>query len=171
MNKTVKLILALMVVVSGVFLLESCSKDEDDAGEYYLRFKANGTLVEYTNQLGLTAGFGQNGNQHVGTISGWNDGSSNFSVLLYNLEPISETTYSGYTVSAEGTVGVLFAHKEKETGVLFSSGADAEFDATTTIMEITDTDVRGTFKGKVKAAGHPDISVTEGSFFVKRVLN
>jgi hypothetical protein len=128
-------------------------------------------LVDFINQLGLTAGFAQSGNQYVGIISGMNDASSNFSLLLYNLAPVSETTYSGYAVSVDGTVGVLFACKEKTSGVVFGSGADAEFDATTTNTEITDTGVWGTFNGNVKAAGQPDISITEGSFFVKRVLN
>lgn len=171
MKKAVKFILTLLVFVSGVFFTQSCSKDEDDAGEYYMRFKANGTLVEYTNQLGLSAGFAQSGNQHVGTVSGWNDASSNFSLLLYDVEPIAEKTYSGYSASVNGVVGVLFAHKEKETGVNFSSGVDAEFNASTIITEITDAAVRGTFNGKVKAAGQTDISITEGEFYVKRVLN
>ncbi|MEE4285236.1 MAG: hypothetical protein V2I31_03775 [Mariniphaga sp.] len=170
MKKTVKLILALLVLVSGVFLLGSCAKDEDP-GEYFMRFKANGTLVEYTNQLGLAASFAQSGNQHVSTISGWNDASSNFSLLLYNLAPIAESTYSGYSVSVDGTVGVLFAHKEKESEAVFSSGVTPDYDARITISELTETGVKGTFSGLIKAAGYPDISITEGAFFVKRVLN
>lgn len=171
MKKAARFFLVLTLLVTSMTFIVSCTKDEETPGEYYLRFEANGKLVEYTNQLGLTAGFAQSNNQHVGTISGWNDASSNFSVLLYDLEPITESTYSGYVASVNGVVGVLFAHKEKETGVVFSSGVDAEFDATTTITEITETGVKGTFNGKVKAANHPDISITNGSFFVKRVLN
>lgn len=171
MKKTVKLILILVVFVSGAFLFESCSKDEADAGEYYMRFKANGNFVEYTYQLGLTAGFAQSGNQYVGTISGMDDASSNFSLLLYNLAPISETTYSGYAVSVDGTVGVLFAHKEKESGAVFSSGVTADYDARVTLSEITETGVKGTFSGIVKASGHSDMNITEGEFYVKRVLN
>jgi hypothetical protein len=171
MKKKVKLILILVVLVSGAFLFESCSKEDEDPGEYFMRFKANGTLVEYTNQLGLSAGFAQSGNQYVGTISGWNDASTNFSLLLYNQAPITESTYSGYAVSVNGTVGVLFAHKEKESGDVFSSGVTADYDARVTLSEITETGVKGTFSGLIKAAGHPDITITEGSFFVKRVLN
>jgi hypothetical protein len=170
MKKAAVFFLALAIFFASITLITSCAKDEDP-GEYFMRFKANGNLIEYTNQLGLTAGFAQSGNQHVGTISGWNDASSNFSVLLYNLAPISETTYSGYSASVDGVVGVLFVYKEKETGVVFSSGVDAEFDATTTITEMTDTGVKGTFRGTIKAAGQSDISITEGSFFVKRALN
>jgi hypothetical protein len=171
MKKTVKLILILVVLVSGAFLFESCSKEDEASGEYFMRFKANGASVEYINQLGLSASFAQSGNQYFLTISGWNDASSNFSLLLYNLAPITENTYSGYTVSVDGTVGVLFAHKEKESGAVFSSGVTADYDARVTLSEITGTGVKGTFSGTVKASGHPDITISEGSFFVKRVLN
>lgn len=170
MKNAAQFVLAFMLLVSSVFFVTSCSKDEDP-GEFYMRFKANGTLVEYTNQLGLSAGFAQSGNQHVGTISGWNDASSNFSLLLYNLSPISETTYSGYAVSVDGTVGVLFAHKEKESGTVFSSGVTPDYDARVTLLQLTETGVKGTFSGTIRAAGHPDISISEGEFFVKRVLN
>lgn len=171
MKKTVRFILIFVMLLSVAFLHESCSKDEKETGEYYMRFKANGTLVEYTNQLGLTAGFAQSGNQYVGTISGWNDASSNFSLILYSLAPIYETTYSGYTASVDGTVGILFAYKEKNSGVIFSSEIISKLDAQGTISEMTDKGVKGKFSGTVKAAGQSDISITEGSFYVKRILN
>ncbi|WP_372948886.1 hypothetical protein [Mariniphaga sp.] len=170
MKKAVRFFVALTILISGI-LLVSCSKDDETPGEFYMRFKANGTLVEYTNQLGLSAGFAQSGNQYVATISGWNDASSNFSLLLYNNAPITESTFSGYSVSVDGTVGVLLAHKEKDSGAVFSSGVTADYDARVTLSEITETGVKGTFSGLIKATGQSDISITEGTFFVKRVLN
>lgn len=171
MKKTAGFFLVFTAIVFSLIFIISCSKDDETPGEYFMRFKANGASVEYTNQLGLTAGFAQNGNQHVATISGWNDASSNFSLLLYNLAPITEVTYSGYSVSVDGTVGVFFAHKEKDSGAVFSSGVTTDFDASVTISEITETGVKGTFSGLIKASGFSDITITEGSFFVKRVLN
>lgn len=170
MKKSAAFFLALAVIIAGVVLISGCTKDEDSTA-YYMRFKSNGVQVEYTNQLGLTAGFAQSGNQYVGTISGWNDANSNFSLLLYNLAPITENTYSGYAVSVNGTVGVLFAHKEINSGAVFSSGVTPDYEATVTISEITETGVKGTFSGLVKASGLADINITEGSFYVKRVLN
>lgn len=171
MKKAAGFFLVFTLLVTSLTFIVSCAKDDESPGEFYLRFKANGTLVEYTNQLALSAGFAQNGNQHVGTISGWNNSSSNFSILLYNLAPISETTYSGYSVSADGTVGVLFAHKEKVSGAVFGSGVTPDYDAMATLSQLTETSVKGTFSGTIRAAGHPDIGITEGEFFVKRVLN
>ncbi len=154
-----------------VFLSTGCSKDEENPGEYYIRFEANGNKVEYNNQISLTAGFGQSGNQYVGTVSGWNDASSNITLILYDIEPITESTYSGYTASINGVMGVVFSYKEKESGAVFSSGVAADHDARITLSEITETGVRGTFGGTITTAGQPDINITEGSFFVKRVLN
>lgn len=170
MKKSAAFFLALAMFITSVTLITSCTKDEDP-GEYYMRFKSNGVLVEYTNQLGLNAGFAQSGNQYVGTISGWNDANSNFSLLLYDLAPISEIIYSGYTASGDGTVGVLLVHKEKDSGAVFSSGVTSDYDSRVTISEITETGVKGTFSGLIKASDLPDISITEGSFFVKRALN
>lgn len=171
MKKAAGFFLVFTLLVTSITFIVSCTKDEETPGEYYMRFKANGTLIEYTNQFGLSAGFAQSGNQHVGTISGWNDASSNFSLLLYDVKSITESTYSGYSASVNGVVGVVFAHKEKESGVVFSSGVGADFDAHATISDITDKDVKGSFRGTIKATGHPDISITEGSFLVKRVVN
>lgn len=165
-----KSLMFMSLVLIAIFM-GGCTKDDENPGEYYMRFKSNGVLVEYTNQLGLSAGFAQNGNQYVGTISGWNDSNSNLSLLLYSNSPISSTTYSGYASSVNGVSGVLFAHKDKKTGAVFSSGVTPDFDATVTITEITETGVKGTFSGKVTSTGHPEIAIREGSFFVKRVLN
>jgi hypothetical protein len=170
MRKVAGFFLALVMFILSITFITSCEKEEEP-GEYYMRFKANGKLIEYTNQLGLSAGFSQSGNQHIGTISGWNDASSNFSFLLYNLAPITENTYSGYSFSTEGTVGVLLVHKEPGSGEVFSSGVTPDYDARVTISEIDGTAVKGTFSGLIKASGLPDINITEGSFFVKRVLN
>lgn len=170
MRKVAGFFLALVMFIVSVTFITSCAKEEEP-GEYYMRFKANGKLIEYTNQLGLAASFSQSGNQHIGTISGWNDASSNFSFLLYDMAPITENTYSGYSFSTEGIVGVLLVHKEPGSGEVFSSGVTPDYDARVTISEIDGTAVKGTFSGLIKASGLPDINITEGSFFVKRVLN
>ncbi len=147
-------------------VISSCSKDEADG--YYIRFRANGELVEFKNQLILTAGFGQSGDLHTGTISGANDADSNVGLQIYNNAPILAGTYSGYGVSGGAVVGVIIGYKEKSSGVLFSSGGGPNVDATVVITEITETTVKGTFHGKIMATGQPDIVVTNGSYFVRR---
>jgi hypothetical protein len=152
-------------IVIGTLIL-SCSNDETDS--YYIRFRANGELVEFTNQLILTAGFGNTGDLYSGTISGANDVDSNIGLQIYNNAPILEDTYSGYGFSGNAVVGVIIGYKEKSSGVLFSSGGGTNVDATVVISEITETTVKGTFQGRLLANGQPDIIVTDGSYFVRR---
>ena len=95
MRKVAGCFLALVMFIVSVTFITSCAKNEDPEEEYYMRFKANGKLIEYTNQLRLSAGISQSGNQYVWTISGWNDASSNFSFLLFYLASITENSYSG----------------------------------------------------------------------------
>ena len=169
MKKTSSLFLLISVMITGIFLSTGCSKDEDEPGSFYMYFNANGQRVEYVNQIGLTAGFAQNDNMYVGTISGWDDASSSMGLLLYDTVPIKEGTMSGYKVSDGAIVGVLLSYRDKETGIVYSSSID--FDGTVTITEMNDKIVKGTFQGNVVANGQQDILITNGSFQVKRVLN
>lgn len=166
MKKNFYVAISMAAITIFIIVFTSCSKDEADG--YYIRFRANGELVEFTNQLILTAGFGQSGVFHTGTISGANDADSNVGLQIYNNAPILAGTYSGYGVSDGVVVGVIIGYKEKSSGVLFSSGGGPNVDATVVITEITETTVKGTFHGKIMATGQPDIVVTDGSYFVRR---
>ncbi len=154
--------------VVSILLISACAKDEPDSGSYYIRFRANGEQVEFTNQLILVAGFGTNGELYTGTISGANDVDSNVGLQIYNNAPILAGTYSGYGVSGNAVVGVIIGYSEKSSGALFSSGGGPDVDATVVISEITATTVKGTFHGRLLATGQSDILVTDGSFFVRR---
>ncbi len=151
-----------VILFLAVILLSSCGKDEESV--YYIRFTANGEPVEFNNQLILIAGFGHSGDIYTGTIGGANDVSSNVGLQIHNNAPITEGTYSGYG----GAAGVIISYTEKSSGVLFSSGGGPNVDATVVITEMTATSVKGTFHGKLLAAGQPDMTVTNGSFFVRR---
>lgn len=162
MKRLIYNVLFWVVFIAIGAVIFSCSKDESDG--YYIRFRANGELVEFTNQLILLAGFGTNGEIYTGTISGANDATSNIGLQIYNNAPILEGTYSGYV----GMSGVIIGYLEKSSGILFSSGGGPNVDATVVITEITETTVKGTFRGKIMATGQPDIIVTDGSYFVRR---
>jgi hypothetical protein len=166
MKKRFYFAFSMTAITILIVLFSSCSKDETEG--YYIRFRANGEMVEFTNQLILTAGFGQSGDLHTGTISGANDATSNVGLQIYNNAPILAGTYSGYGVSDGAVVGVIIGYTEKSSGVLFSSGGGPNVDAAVVITEITETTVKGTFHGKIMASGHPDIIVTDGSYFVRR---
>jgi hypothetical protein len=167
MKNSLKHTLMYVFFVVNIFTFSACRNDDNNQ-IYYIRFLANGTLIEYTNQLVLIAGFGQATGIYTGTVSGANDLSSNIGLQIYNNSPIVEGIYSGYGIIDNAVVGVIIGYTEKNSGVLFSSGGGPNVDATVEISELTSTSLRGTFKGTLLATGRSNISITDGSFFVRR---
>lgn len=52
-------------------MFNSCKKDDaGNSSEYFIRFKANGTQVDFAVQSSLTAAFGQAGSQFNAVFSG-----------------------------------------------------------------------------------------------------
>lgn len=156
-----------MLVVAGL-VLGGC-KGSDSTGPndstYYLRFKANGSQVSFTLQGSLLVTFSTSGSQYVGIVSGF-DAVSNANLQLYSNATIGKATYSGYTVSGGALVGALIGYQDA-TGTLYTS-AGATVEASITVTDLTGTTMRGTFSGRLKATGKPDVVVTEGEFFVPR---
>ncbi len=159
--------LLVVFVALAAVSLSGCKKDDDngDGGQYYMRFKANGTTVEFKVQASLVAAFGHAENVYNAVFTGY-DADSNISLQVFDSKDIVETTYSGYGLVGTSFVGALIGYKD--TGeTLYTQGATAS-DASVTISEITATTVKGTFQGTLKADGKANIAVTNGEFFVWR---
>lgn len=147
-------------------MFNSCKKDDaGNGGEYFIRFKANGTQVDFAVQGSLTAAFGQAGSQFNAVFSG-GDATSNISLQVFDNKAIAEANYTGYGIVGSSVVGALIGYSDK-TGTLYTQGAVGS-NATITVTELAATTVRGTFGGIVKATGKPDILITQGEFFVWR---
>ncbi|MBW8324114.1 MAG: hypothetical protein K0M50_05060 [Prolixibacteraceae bacterium] len=157
------------ILIAGIALFtvmfSSCKKDEAVEGDYVIRFKANGTPVEFSVQASLVAAFGKSGTQHNASFSG-GDTNSNISLQVFDNKEIATATFSGYTLSGNTFVGALIGYSDK-TGTLYTQGS-VNPNATITITEINAGAVRGTFSGTLKASGKPDIVLTQGEFFVWR---
>jgi hypothetical protein len=136
------------------------------SGDHYLRFQANGAQVSYTEQSSLLMTFSNSGTQYVGIVSGF-DATSNANLQIYANAAISTGTWSGYNLSGSALVGALIGY-HPAGGVLHTSGGTGVVTASVTISEITGTTARGTFTATLRAAGQPDITVTNGEFFVPR---
>jgi|ADurb_Cas_01_Slu_FD_contig_31_2042670_length_1168_multi_5_in_0_out_0_1 hypothetical protein len=172
MKKIVAFMFGLGVSLLLMATFTSCSKDDDDEssdGKYYIRFKANGTQIEYSNQLLLTAAFGQSEQFYVVVFSGANDASSNISLQIHNDKPITEGSYSGYSIMEGTPKGVIIGYLEKSSNVIFSSGGGPGVEANIKVSELTGTHVKGEFSGVVKSNGRDDITISDGTFFVWRV--
>lgn len=138
--------------------------DDGDGDDLFLRFRANGTQMEFTNPPSLLATTSQSGTQHVMIVTGF-DAASGLSLSFFGDAPISERTYTGYTLAPGNVafVGVLIAFHDAQS----QYGPDV-LDHTATITDITETTVEGTFQGTLSAAGRPDLVVTDGRFRVQR---
>ena len=153
-------------LLSTVFL--SCKEKEDDNGgaeQYAITFKANGSLVELKLQGSLVAAFAQAGTVFNGVFTG-SDGVSSVSLQVYDNKTISETTYSEYQIVGTSVIGSLINYNMAD-GTGYSQGS-VNPNVTIMVTEITDTTVRGNFNATVKATGKPDISITDGEFFIWR---
>lgn len=133
----------------------------------FMRFRANGTQVEYVQQGGLTSVFNTSGGQYKLTLTG-SEGAVSFVVLtVWDVTTITEKTYEGLTGAAGSVVGATVAYRNP-AGVSYESGTSTA-EATIVITEISGTNVGGTFSGVLHASGQPDLTVTEGSFRVARL--
>ena len=164
-RKAIALILGFAVL--SIALAACKDKDDDNGGteEYAFRFKANGSQVELKLKGALVAAFSHSGAINNGVFTG-SDGVSSITLQVFDSKTISETTYSGYTIVGSSVIGALINYNDA-SGTGYSQGS-VDPNVTVTITEITETTVRGKFNATVKATGKPDISITEGDFYVWR---
>jgi len=149
-----------------VLILSACgSSTEPSETELFLRFNANGSLVEFTNAASLFAAFTSTSGQSNLVITGY-DAVSGTNLQIYDNGPVGTGTYSGYGVVGNVLVGTLMAYEDPSGTEYVTNPGSA--DVTITVSEITDTRVRGTFSGTLEASGEPDLVVTAGSFVVQR---
>lgn len=161
------IVLILGFAVLSIALSSCKDKDDDDGGteEYAFRFKANGSQVELKLKGALVAAFSQSGTIFNGVFTG-SDGVSSITLQVFDSKTISETTYSGYTIVGTSVIGALINYNSAD-GTGYSQGS-VDPDVTVIVTEITETSVRGNFHATVKATGKPDISITDGEFYVWR---
>jgi hypothetical protein len=156
-------------ITTLALLVTACSSstgNDDDDGGFFMRFDANGTRVTYTNEATLFATFTQSGAQHSAVFTGY-DANSNMALQVYSDAPIAANTYSGYTLSGTVFVGALIGY-EDATGTLYTQGTGTSIQSQIVLTSVTSESVRGTFSGTLKAAGQPDVVVTNGEFLVRR---
>jgi hypothetical protein len=164
---------ARVALGAAALLGTACSSSTDSTGQqtsgtYYIRFQANGTLVDYHSDVWVNASIAKAGVEYtaiaVSTPNGSaGEGSMNLSV--FDPSPITTKTYSG-GITPGGTSGTYtLAQLIYVTG---NAHYDSANDVRITITEITATTLRGTFQGTVSSPGKANIAITNGEFFSKR---
>ena len=121
------------VLLSGCGSSTEPNGNGNNNGQYFLRFRANGALVEFKVQGSLIASSGQSGSQHTMIITGY-DPDTGFSISLFDNAAITTKTYTGYPNLVSGGVnGALFTY-EDDNGVVYGGGSSTiDHSATITI--------------------------------------
>lgn len=155
---------ALILPCTILFSL-SCD-DEEPAAGYEVRFEANGTLTKFVADGLQTATITVDGDQYVGLFVG-SDGSRTIALKVYDTEEITVDVYREFGPKENGYAGSLISYLD-EAGTEYTQGAVVP-DIRIRVTEMTSTYVKGTFAGTLKADGKPDLMVTHGEFFVRRL--
>jgi len=159
----------LALLLLGALVFGSCgnsSTGPNGGGDLFMRFRANGTLIEYSLPSGLLTAVNNTAGQSNAAITG-NDGGATFiAMTVWDVTPITTKTYAGFTITT-GAVGAIIGF-QNASGVDFASGSSAG-DATIVITEFSATRVGGTFFGVLHESGEPDVVITEGQFLTERI--
>jgi len=140
----------------------ACKKEKlPDGPEYFMRFKANGVQVEYSEityaVFNNTTGFSN------ASFSGAQT-ESNMVLQIFWPTAIAEGIYTEAPGPGSFIPAALFGYAV-EGGTLFSSGS-AGGNATINLSEIGVGFARGTFSGVVVETGEPDITIADGEFYL-----
>ena len=149
----------ILVVSLAVLTLASCKKDKDDSPAYSLSAKIDGTSQAFNTAVAAQkSGDAQTGYSVIITGIGGSTSSPYpaFSIFLDDDTPIVAKTYTGTAFEA-GAIYLADAQSSYESDTDFS----------VTVTSITDTNVSGTFSGKVDDGSGGLKNITEGAFSAK----
>jgi hypothetical protein len=176
------------LLLAGIItIVYSCKKDNGSTGDgsgYYMRFKINGTLVEYKAQVEGT--FNKvTSLQHNTSLAGLKEAlvaNKNNMTLLLATDDDTQTglSYTSYTTSAAGMQKARLAglgyFDESGTNYLswmeeFASALPpgTETKAVIKVTEAASGYIRGNFSGVMYNADYSKkLDVTEGEFYARR---
>lgn len=157
----------ISAIVLSIVLLAGCKKEDEktDNGKYFIRYKADGQLIEHKNESTLFAVTGQSGVQHNAVVSGFT-GNTNISIQAYDNKPIEASIYDGYELKVNYVEGAILGFG-RDGSLYGTDGTNPN--VLVNISTWSSTEARGTFAGIVKlTSGTSTINITEGEFFVKR---
>ena len=176
------------LLLTGIMLIAySCKKDNDSTGDgsgYYMRFKINGTQVEYKGQV--ESNFNKVLSlQHNSSVAGLKEalvaGKNNMTLLLATDDDTQTgLSYTSYTTGASGMQkarlawlgyfdesGTSYLSSMEELAAGLPSGT--ETNAVIKVTEAASGYIKGTFSGVVYNADYSKkLNVTEGEFYARR---
>jgi hypothetical protein len=157
-------LVALVVSLTGCHATRTTDLDDLDL---FLRFRVDGTLVEYTSWESVFAVFTS---YYTGTevmnVVAW-DSTSGLRLRMSSGQAPNELgTYSIAHQVNDPTFRISIFYQDPG-GIEYVASPVVPEDATIVISHVGPTTVGGTFFGIVKAADRPDVVITDGEFMVR----
>ena len=143
-----------LVIALAILTLASCSKDKNDTPAYSLSAKIDGTSQAFNTAV---------------TAQKAGDASTGYSVLIVGIAGSTSSPYPALTLSIDSDdpiVAKTYTATAFEAGSMYVTDAStmltSDTDFTITVTSITDTEVHGTFSGKIETK-----TISEGAFSAK----
>jgi hypothetical protein len=147
----------LLFVSLAVVTIASCKKSKNDTPAYFLSAKIDGVKIDFSSAVAAEkSGDAQNG--YIVYILGIG-GNASISLPAFDLTINDDAAIIGktYTAAQNKADGSYTAVNQ--------STYDSDTEFSITITSITETEVKGTFSGKIVEDGSLNVvNVTEGSF-------
>jgi hypothetical protein len=167
-------ILQFAIFVSCLGILAACKKENGASGNapttgYYMKFKANGTQVNFTASLAskdtLIYGFYAMG------VAGVNSSTSDqFELDLYSYSlPSNGLSFSGGIVPETNQPAAFLTYGIYSTQSVFTSLPSTNNEVSVVFTEVTDDYIKGTFSGTLYAdLTTVKYKITDGEFYAAR---
>jgi len=148
-----------LVVSLAVLSLASCKKDKDDTPAYSLSAKIDGTSQAFNTAV-------------VAQKSG--DAQTGFNIIITGLGGSASSPYPAFNIILDDDaafVAKTYTAAAFEASSIYLVDAQTSYESDTdfsvTISSITDTNVSGTFSGKLDDGSGGIKNITEGAFSAK----
>jgi hypothetical protein len=139
-----------------------------DDSELFFRFRADGSLVEFTTVADAYAVFvGSSCSARESLeIAAW-DAASRLSLRVTGSQGFGTGTYSIAQQVDDPRLRMLLYYRSPE-GIDYFAEPVVPEDLTIVISDVGAATVAGSFWGVVRAAGYADVMITDGHFTVRR---
>ncbi len=141
-----------------VLALASCKKDKDDAPANHVSAKVNGVKTDFNASASATK-LGDASTGYIVMIVGLGSTSTLYPAMNINISDDAAITARTYTAANDEADASYMVNSSDQ-----HSSVD---DFTVTVTSVTNTEIKGTFSGKVENMSGTVSTITEGTFSAK----
>lgn len=164
------------IVVSCLCVLSACKKENGASNNapttgYYMKFKANGTQVNFTTSSALilkdTSGYGF---YEMGIAGVTSSASDQFGLALYSYSaPSTGLSFTGGIIPTPNQPAAFLTYGIYSTQTTYTSLPSTNNEVSVVFTEVTDNYIKGTFSGNL----YSDLTtlkykITDGEFYAYR---